>query len=162
MALSAVPDDCPLTPRQFEVLLALCEGCSYRQVGEQVGIAASTVRAHVHQITSRLGVSDIKQAIVTTTRKGWLPWQMPPRQLRRQERPEVTADPLTAATLQEIDTWLASGFTDQAARDAWHLTGRAACLKAGVISQRRNPRPSPLRDLLEHVAADTLIPSDHA
>ncbi|HEY9515083.1 MAG TPA: LuxR C-terminal-related transcriptional regulator [Gemmatimonadaceae bacterium] len=44
----------PLTARQVEVVRALARGLSYRGVGEELGMAESTVRAHVNAVAMLL------------------------------------------------------------------------------------------------------------
>lgn len=43
-----------LTPRQREVVTLVAQGLTYRQVGDQLGIAERTVRMHVVRIARKL------------------------------------------------------------------------------------------------------------
>jgi DNA-binding NarL/FixJ family response regulator len=52
-----------LTGREVEVLAALADGLTYREVGVRLGIEWRTVRAHSHHIYSKLGASGKVRAI---------------------------------------------------------------------------------------------------
>jgi DNA-binding CsgD family transcriptional regulator len=64
--------DCPLTPRQSEVLALLAEGLTYQQIALRRGRSASTIRSQVHEVIVKLGVRDRAQAVITAFRHGWL------------------------------------------------------------------------------------------
>lgn len=54
----------PLSEREMEVLRGLAHGLSYRDIAEQLVVAQGTVKVHVHNIYSKLGVANRTQAIV--------------------------------------------------------------------------------------------------
>ncbi len=53
-----------LTPREREILGLLAQGLRYKEIGVQLGISTSTVRAHLHSIYSKLGVESRTEAVV--------------------------------------------------------------------------------------------------
>jgi DNA-binding NarL/FixJ family response regulator len=61
----------PLTPREVEVLRLVAQGCSNREIGERLHIAASTARDHVQDILRRLGVKSRAAAAVAGVRLGY-------------------------------------------------------------------------------------------
>jgi DNA-binding CsgD family transcriptional regulator len=63
--------DCPLSPRQHEVVTALMCGLTYKQAAKQLGISPSTVRTHAHVAYERLAVANLGQACVLMIRHGW-------------------------------------------------------------------------------------------
>ena len=71
-AAQTVPDGCPLTPRQFAILCALANGKTVKQVALSMGVAASTIRTHMHHAYRRLGVTCDTQAVGHLLRSGWL------------------------------------------------------------------------------------------
>ena len=61
----------PLTAREVEVLALVAQGCSNREIGERLHIAASTARDHVQDILRRLGVKSRAAAAVAGVRLGY-------------------------------------------------------------------------------------------
>jgi DNA-binding NarL/FixJ family response regulator len=60
-----------LSAREVEVLRLVAQGCSNREIGEQLHIAASTARDHVQNILRRLGVPSRAAAAVAGVRLGY-------------------------------------------------------------------------------------------
>lgn len=58
-----VPTGLGLTPKETEVLLALCAGCSNRQIASRLFISHSTVKSHLSRIYGRLGVPNRDGAV---------------------------------------------------------------------------------------------------
>ena len=52
-----------LTSREREIVLALAEGLSNKEVGRRLNISEGTVKVHLHNIYSKLGVSNRRAAI---------------------------------------------------------------------------------------------------
>ena len=48
--------DCPLSPRQYEVVTTLMCGLTYKQAASKLGISPSTVRTNTHTAYERLAV----------------------------------------------------------------------------------------------------------
>ena len=63
--------DCPLSPRQREVVTTLMCGLTYKQAASKLGISPSTVRTHAHTAYERLAVTNLSQACVLMIRHGW-------------------------------------------------------------------------------------------
>ncbi len=73
----AIPDDPnaqrsrhALTPREIEVIEALCEGATNRQIAHALHISLSTIKNHLERINQKLGVSDRTQAAVRAIELG--------------------------------------------------------------------------------------------
>jgi DNA-binding NarL/FixJ family response regulator len=61
-----------LTPRETEVLAAIGEGLSVEEAGERLGVAPSTVRAHIKAIYRKLGIRSRAEAALAAERRGLL------------------------------------------------------------------------------------------
>ena len=59
-----------LSEREVEVLKAIGEGMSNKEIGESLGIAESTVKGHVNHLFGKLGVTDRTKALVIAVRRG--------------------------------------------------------------------------------------------
>jgi DNA-binding NarL/FixJ family response regulator len=59
-----------LTPREVEVLTLVARGLGNREVGDLLGTAAGTVKAHVQSILSKLGAKDRTHAVTLGLRRG--------------------------------------------------------------------------------------------
>jgi NarL family two-component system response regulator LiaR len=57
-----------LTPREREVLALMVDGLNNPQIGERLNISVTTVRSHVSNILSKLGVSNRAEAIALALR----------------------------------------------------------------------------------------------
>jgi len=53
-----------LTKREQEILALLAKGFLYKEIADQLGIALSTVRAHLHTVYEKLHVQSRTQAVV--------------------------------------------------------------------------------------------------
>jgi DNA-binding NarL/FixJ family response regulator len=61
-----------LSRRELEVLRLLAEGFANKQIARRLGIAEKTVKAHVSNILTKMGVADRTQAAVQALRRGLL------------------------------------------------------------------------------------------
>jgi DNA-binding NarL/FixJ family response regulator len=55
----------PLTPRQTEILALVAEGLTDDQIAKRLYIARGTVKAHLGEVYTRLGVENRTQAAIT-------------------------------------------------------------------------------------------------
>lgn len=55
--------DAELSAREREVLLALAEGCPYKQIGDRLGVSIHTVRNYVRRIYEKLHVHTRTEAV---------------------------------------------------------------------------------------------------
>ena len=61
-----------LTEREQEVLALLAKDLTYEQIGQELTISLSTVRAHVNRIYKKLDVHRRIQAVQQARELGWL------------------------------------------------------------------------------------------
>ncbi len=59
-----------LTSREMEVLELIVRGQSNKEIGASLGISEATVKSHINNILSKLGVSDRTQAATTALQRG--------------------------------------------------------------------------------------------
>jgi DNA-binding NarL/FixJ family response regulator len=59
-----------LTPRQIEVLRLLTQGCTNKEIAEEMVFSVGTVKNHVQQVIAKLGVSDRTRAAVRAVELG--------------------------------------------------------------------------------------------
>jgi DNA-binding NarL/FixJ family response regulator len=71
-ATISISPQCPLPPRQRDVLRGLAESKVYKQIALDAGITVSTVRSHIVILYKRLGVIDRGQAVIAAYKRGWL------------------------------------------------------------------------------------------
>jgi putative nucleotidyltransferase with HDIG domain len=62
----------PLSNQEREVLKGLAASKVYKEIGHDLGIAASTVRSHLHNVYAKLGAADRAQAVLIASREGWI------------------------------------------------------------------------------------------
>lgn len=70
MKLAQRVSNSELTNREMEVLKLLSNGKSNQQIGSNLKITEGTVKFHVNNILSKLGVSDRTQAVITALKRG--------------------------------------------------------------------------------------------
>ena len=63
---------CPLTSREQEVLVLLAEGLTYEAIGERLGIAKRTARAHVVAIQEKFDAANNAQVVARGYERGLL------------------------------------------------------------------------------------------
>ena len=61
-----------LTPRELEVLGAVADGCTNRQVASRLGVSEDTIKTHLSRAMEKLGASDRTHAIAILLRRGLL------------------------------------------------------------------------------------------
>ena len=59
-----------LTPREVEVLAWAAHGLGNKEIGEKIGTAAGTVKAHIQNILSKLGAKDRTHAVTIGLQRG--------------------------------------------------------------------------------------------
>jgi DNA-binding NarL/FixJ family response regulator len=59
-----------LTSREMEVLELIVQGQSNKEIGVSLRISEATVKSHINNILSKLGVSDRTQAVTTALQRG--------------------------------------------------------------------------------------------
>jgi ATP/maltotriose-dependent transcriptional regulator MalT len=68
LAMGAVDSNVPLTARELEVLDLIDQGLSNKEIALGLTIQIPTVKNHVHNILSKLGVSRRAQAVARLKR----------------------------------------------------------------------------------------------
>lgn len=64
--------DCPLSPRERDVLACVADGLTNAEAGEVLGIAAATLKTHLDRIFEKTGTSGRAAAVATGLRGGWI------------------------------------------------------------------------------------------
>jgi DNA-binding NarL/FixJ family response regulator len=68
-----LPEDIePLTPKEMEVLGLMASGCSNREISEALHKSEGTIKNHVSNLLSKLGVRDRTRAVLFAIEKGLL------------------------------------------------------------------------------------------
>ncbi len=65
-------EPCPLSGRELDALRGLGEGKVYKEIAEEMGLSASTVRTHLHNVYRKVGASDRAQAVLVARDRGWI------------------------------------------------------------------------------------------
>jgi len=66
------PDEEPITPREREVLRLLAAGYSNREIARALFVAEGTVKNHVSNILTKMGVRDRTRAALKAAERGYL------------------------------------------------------------------------------------------
>lgn len=132
-----VPEGCPLSVRELQVLAGLSRGLVAKQIAAELGLSQSTVRSFTHSAYQRLGVDDRAQAVIRCWREGWIDdagrIQVAPRPPKRADR--VT--PAQALYLQAFERWLRT--EDDLDREEMYVLARVVKREAapdGVLRRR--------------------------
>lgn len=59
-----------LTPREVEVLQLIAQGMANKEIGQELGTAAGTVKMHVQNILAKLGATDRTRAVTIGLQRG--------------------------------------------------------------------------------------------
>lgn len=62
----------PLSDRETAALRALAAGKVYKDIADELGVATSTVRTHLHSVYAKLEVADRAQAVLRASEMGWI------------------------------------------------------------------------------------------
>lgn len=65
--------DEPLSPREVEVLRHVANSGTNKMIGERLGLAETTLKAHVKNVMEKLGAADRTQAVMIALRRGIIP-----------------------------------------------------------------------------------------
>jgi DNA-binding NarL/FixJ family response regulator len=66
------PRGSQLSPRQFEILHAVAQGKTNREIATALGLSAHTVECHTRSIYRRLAVRSRTEAVMLAKNRGWL------------------------------------------------------------------------------------------
>lgn len=61
-----------LTPRELDVLNAMCKGLSNQEIGEVLGVSAESAKIHLRHIFEKLGVSSRVECAAEAHRRGFV------------------------------------------------------------------------------------------
>lgn len=65
-------EPCPLSKRETDALRGLAEGKVYKVIAAEMGLSASTVRTHLHNVYRKIGAADRAQAVLIARERGWI------------------------------------------------------------------------------------------
>lgn len=65
-------EPCPLSKREIDALRGLAEGRVYKEIAAEMGLSASTVRTHLHNVYRKIGAADRAQAVLVARERGWI------------------------------------------------------------------------------------------
>ena len=65
-------EPCPLSRREVDALRGLAEGKVYKEIAAEMGLSASTVRTHLHNVYRKIGAADRAQAVLVARERGWI------------------------------------------------------------------------------------------
>jgi DNA-binding NarL/FixJ family response regulator len=65
-------EPCPLSRREIDALRGLAEGKVYKEIAAEMGLSASTVRTHLHNVYRKIGAADRAQAVLVARERGWI------------------------------------------------------------------------------------------
>ncbi|MEO7197687.1 MAG: HDOD domain-containing protein [Solirubrobacterales bacterium] len=65
-------EPCPLSRRETDALRGLAEGHVYKEIAIEMGLSASTVRTHLHNVYRKIGAADRAQAVLVGRERGWI------------------------------------------------------------------------------------------
>jgi len=65
-------EPCPLSKREVDALRGLAEGKVYKEIAAEMGLSASTVRTHLHNVYRKIGAADRAQAVLVARERGWI------------------------------------------------------------------------------------------
>jgi DNA-binding NarL/FixJ family response regulator len=65
-------EPCPLSERELAALRGLASQKLYKEIAVDMGLSASTVRTHLHNVYKKIGASDRAQAVLIATDRGWI------------------------------------------------------------------------------------------
>jgi putative nucleotidyltransferase with HDIG domain len=65
-------EPCPLSRREIDALRGLAEGKVYKEIATEMGLSASTVRTHLHNVYRKIGATDRAQAVLVARERGWV------------------------------------------------------------------------------------------
>jgi putative nucleotidyltransferase with HDIG domain len=65
-------EPCPLSKREIDALRGLAEGKVYKEIATEMGLSASTVRTHLHNVYRKIGAADRAQAVLVARERGWI------------------------------------------------------------------------------------------
>ena len=62
----------PLSKQETASIALLATGRRVKDIARELGISPSTVRTHLFNAYSKLGVADRTQAVLLATKRGWI------------------------------------------------------------------------------------------
>lgn len=65
-------EPCPLSRREIDALRGLAEGKVYKEIATEMGLSASTVRTHLHNVYRKIGAADRAQAVLVARERSWI------------------------------------------------------------------------------------------
>ena len=60
-------DEIKITPRDYQILKLLAQGCSNKEIARQLGISPRTVKQHLRTLFLRAGIKDGRKRVKLAT-----------------------------------------------------------------------------------------------
>ena len=62
----------PLSPRETEILTAIAQGMSNKDIAAELSISVQTVNNHIKSVLRKLAVNNRTQAVLFALRRSWI------------------------------------------------------------------------------------------
>lgn len=72
LVVSAIRANCPLTPRETQVLRVAAEGAPIKDIATRLALAPGTVRNHLSRIVDKVGARTRIEAVKMAQESGWI------------------------------------------------------------------------------------------
>jgi DNA-binding CsgD family transcriptional regulator len=64
--------ECPLTPRELEILRLFCTNHSRKEMATALGISTSTINYHINNMLAKTGYKNLMSLALEATNKGYI------------------------------------------------------------------------------------------
>jgi DNA-binding CsgD family transcriptional regulator len=64
--------ECPLTPRELEIVKAMMDSTTYGEAAKKLGISRKTVDYHLLKVRKQLDINNTTRLLARCASEGWL------------------------------------------------------------------------------------------